>query len=403
MPLAKWHPPHSGDLNEEGRLQDKAKVVNYLQRLGFINRDVDVRSTSITSPLEAFQRSGALPETGVFDAATAELMGRPCCGYIDHTGGPEEFTLEATKWDHHNITYRIDAFSTDIGQQEVRASLTDAFVKWANVTTLKFTEVAAGQAADIRIRFVSGDHGDGYPFDGVGNLAGNVLAHAFNPGNGDSNIAGDAHFDEDETWTVDFLSKVALHEFGHAIGLGHSTDSKAVMYRYFNNESDLQPDDILGVQTLYGPPKPQASWRFCQKCHSMFCDGYPDKGFGAGGGGHSAAGYNFFLPHDVTPTAQTQDKWRFCRSCNSMFFNGFPDRGACARGGGHVAAGMNFVLPHDIIPNSDEQDQWRFCRSCNSMFFNGFPDKGTCARGGGHVAAGYNFVLRHDLPPDSGF
>ena len=41
----------------------------------------------------------------------------------------------------------------------------------------------------------------------------------------------------------------------------------------------------------------QADWRFCEKCQSMFFDGYPTKGICPAGGAHKAEGYNFVLAH----------------------------------------------------------------------------------------------------------
>jgi len=61
---------------------------------------------------------------------------------------------------------------------------------WTDVTPLTIDETSA-KTADIEVRFVYLDHGDGNAFDG----AGKVLAHAFFPQYG-----GDIHFDDAETW-----------------------------------------------------------------------------------------------------------------------------------------------------------------------------------------------------------
>lgn len=141
----------------------------------------------------------------------------------------------------------------------------------------------------------------------------------------------------------------------------------------------------------------QLDWRFCQKCSTMFYNGYSQKGVCPAGGVHQAAGYNFDLPHDIpgTPTAQTS--WRFCQKCTSMFYDGYPQKGVCSAGGGHQAAGYKFVLPHDVPGTPTAQTAWRFCQKCSMMFYDGYPQKGVCPAGGGHQAAGYMFVLPHHL------
>ncbi|KAL0459169.1 UNVERIFIED_CONTAM: Metalloendoproteinase 1 [Sesamum latifolium] len=99
------------------------------------------------------------------------------------------------------------------------------------------------------LSFLYGDHGDGYPFDGHGGL----LAHAFPP------TIGILHYDADENWVngespgAFDLQSIGLHELGHILGLGHSTDVGAVMYpiMYPGVRKVLGQDDRNGIKALY--------------------------------------------------------------------------------------------------------------------------------------------------------
>jgi hypothetical protein len=66
-----------------------------------------------------------------------------------------------------------------------------------------------------------------------------------------------------------YIEDIAAHEFGHALGLGHSQSTNATMY--FSTSScstrnrTLDADDIAGVRALYPPspvPRPPAGLRF---------------------------------------------------------------------------------------------------------------------------------------------
>jgi hypothetical protein len=62
------------------------------------------------------------------------------------------------------------------------------------------------------------------------------------------------------------IQRVALHEFGHNLGLDHPDDAgesvPAVMNSHESNTDSLQADDIAGAQRLYGPPGTPANDNF---------------------------------------------------------------------------------------------------------------------------------------------
>ena len=164
------------------------------------------------------------------------------------------------KWDVLDLRYYFVNGTGKLSGDAEKNVIKNAFNLWAEQTPLTFTEASSANNADILVEWAVGDHGDGDPFDGPGD----VLAHASFPNPYDERQVF-LHFDDDERWVdsatqdVDLLT-VAAHEIGHTLGLGHSDDPNALMYAaYSGPHRSLGRDDITGIEGLYGmasAPKP---------------------------------------------------------------------------------------------------------------------------------------------------
>ncbi len=151
-----------------------------------------------------------------------------------------------------SLSYYFDRTSEKLPAPFIRAEIERALAQWAQFVDIRFTPAAIGGSSRmISVSFATLSHGDPFSFDGPGRL----LAHTFYPAPPNPEpIAGDMHLDDDENWAdhneIDLYS-VALHEVGHALGLGHSDRPGAVMYPVYRRSTELTPEDIAAVRELY--------------------------------------------------------------------------------------------------------------------------------------------------------
>ncbi len=162
------------------------------------------------------------------------------------------------------IGYYLGALASALPRAEAQTEVLRGLTEWGKYASILFSPASdSNRARTISILFASRAHGDGYAFDGPGK----VLAHTFYPSPPNPEpIAGDMHFDDEENWRigeeVDVFT-VALHEAGHALGLGHSDNPNSVMYPYYRRVTALTEDDIAAIRELYAaagvpdtPPPP---------------------------------------------------------------------------------------------------------------------------------------------------
>ena len=155
-----------------------------------------------------------------------------------------DFSLEGAKWGSPElgtaggtVTWAVD---NNISQAELQ-SINAAFAEWSEVANIQFQQVASTVDSDIDFANSA--------LDGAGNVLG-VTGYSFSGGQLQS---ADIQFDTGDNLSGSDFSLVAVHEIGHAIGLGHFNDDDAVMNSTANFDlTGLEQSDIDGIVALYG-------------------------------------------------------------------------------------------------------------------------------------------------------
>jgi hypothetical protein len=155
-----------------------------------------------------------------------------------------DFSLEGAKWGSPElgtaggiVTWAVD---DSISRAELQ-SINAAFAEWSEVANIQFQAVSSTADADIDF--------SNSALDGAGNVLG---VTGFNFSGGQLKSA-DIQFDSGDNLSGSEFSLVAIHEIGHAIGLGHFNDDPAVMNSTANFDlTGLAQSDIDGIVALYG-------------------------------------------------------------------------------------------------------------------------------------------------------
>ncbi len=133
-----------------------------------------------------------------------------------------------------------------------------AALEWQDYANINLSQVSDNGMAVGASGDQQGDPNVGDIRIGAAPLGSSTLAVTFlpPPANGGTD-AGDIILNSQADWGISTnydVMTVVGHEFGHALGLGESTVSSAVMYGTYNGiKQGLTSDDIAGIQAVWGP------------------------------------------------------------------------------------------------------------------------------------------------------
>jgi hypothetical protein len=231
---------------------DSNFAIQYLDYYYISDKKKSMLHADISQSILKFQEMFSLPQTGKLDEQTVRAMRWPRCGCPDYV---RSSASQGSRWGLKQLTYFVEQYIPGLPKKDQDDILDLAYQQWEDNCDLKITRVASKNSANMIISTGSGRQSN---FDGPGG----TLAWAYLPPNNNYNGQLLMRFDLGETWVTSpkdrgiLLLNVACHEFGHFLGLDHSSAQRALMAPYYSAgiTKPQQNDDIPRIQRLYGSP-----------------------------------------------------------------------------------------------------------------------------------------------------
>jgi hypothetical protein len=247
-----------------------AGVQRYLQKYGYLNAGfkLELLDDPTQEALREFQRRRQIQENGEINIDTIRKMMEPRCGMKDiaqrllDIGDNDGSASSGCSYKgFKKLTYGFRNFDagTHLDEELIKSIISEAFLKWEAIIEIPFVGPSPVTASDFSIGWYKRMHKiNDIPCNNFDNTGGDI-GHAFPPAPCSPKLAGECHFDADESWEaitsggVLNLNIVALHEIGHLLGLvGHSDTIGDVMHSdYQFMGANLKPNDKAWIRKLY--------------------------------------------------------------------------------------------------------------------------------------------------------